>query len=98
VVPWAAGLISSRSGDPSRGIAPFPHARTDDIVPRITVNDEPRDVAAGATVADLLAALELRSRFVAVERNRELVPRTRHSECALEEGDAIEVVTLVGGG
>ncbi len=65
---------------------------------QITVNDEVRDVAAGSTIADLLEELGMRPKFVAVERNLELVPRARHAECELEENDRLEVVTLVGGG
>lgn len=65
---------------------------------RILVNDEPRDVPPGTTVADYLAGLGLRTQFVAVERNEELVPRARHAQCVLTEGDRLEVVTLVGGG
>jgi sulfur carrier protein len=65
---------------------------------QIMVNDEARDVAAGATIADLLQELGMRPKFVAVERNLELVPRARHAECELAENDRLEVVTLVGGG
>jgi len=65
---------------------------------RITLNGEVREVAAGASIRDVLESLGLTSERVAVERNRELVPRTLHAETELEPGDAIEVVTLVGGG
>ncbi|MBL6705950.1 MAG: sulfur carrier protein ThiS [Planctomycetaceae bacterium] len=65
---------------------------------QITVNDEAREVAAGTTIADLLEELGMRPKFVAVERNLELVPRARHAECKLAENDRLEVVTLVGGG
>lgn len=65
---------------------------------QITVNDEVREVAAGSTIADLLVELGMRPKFVAVERNLELIPRARHAECELAENDKLEVVTLVGGG
>jgi thiamine biosynthesis protein ThiS len=64
----------------------------------ISVNGTPREVDAGTTIKSLLALLSMEPRFLAVERNYELVPRSRHSECVLTEGDAIEIVTLVGGG
>ncbi len=64
----------------------------------ILVNGEPRQIAAGTTVADLLAELGVEPRQVAVEVNLELVPRGRHAEHALTAGDSLEVVTLVGGG
>ncbi|MEM6655440.1 MAG: sulfur carrier protein ThiS [Planctomycetota bacterium] len=65
---------------------------------RITVNGEPRDLADGATISDLLAALDIRVKHVAVEHNREVVPRANHAETRLADGDQLEVVTLVGGG
>ncbi len=64
----------------------------------IVLNGEPKQVVADLFVADLLAELGLKSKFVAVERNRELVPRARHAECRLAPGDRVEIVTLVGGG
>ncbi len=69
---------------------------TDSI--EITVNGDLRRVPAGLTVADLIADLGLAGRRVAVERNRDVVPRARHGEQRLEPGDRLEVVTLVGGG
>jgi thiamine biosynthesis protein ThiS len=65
---------------------------------QIYVNEEPREIETGATVAWLINRLELEPRFLAVERNRELVPRREHSGCVLAEGDRLEIVTLVGGG
>ena len=64
----------------------------------ITVNGAPRRVSPGATVADLITDLGLGDRQVAVERNRDVVPRARHAEVRLESGDHVEVVTFVGGG
>ncbi|MEX0729004.1 MAG: sulfur carrier protein ThiS, partial [Planctomycetaceae bacterium] len=60
----------------------------------ITLNGEPRTVADGATVADLLNELKLDPRYLAVERNFVLVPRKEHAECQLQPGDTIEIVTL----
>ena len=65
---------------------------------KITVNGEERQVADGLTVRALLELLEMPTRYVAVERNREIVPRGVHGETALEADDAIEIVTMVGGG
>jgi sulfur carrier protein len=67
-------------------------------VPTIVLNGESRDLRPGATVSSLIADLGLDSRQVAVERNREVVPRARHGETVLAEGDHVEVVTFVGGG
>ena len=64
----------------------------------ITLNGEQRDVPGPLTVAGLIDHLGLRPDRVAVERNRDLVPRSRHGTAALADGDVLEVVTLVGGG
>lgn len=65
---------------------------------QVVVNGQPRAVAAGATVKDLIAALGLAGKPVAVERNREVVPKAKHGETELAAGDQLEVVTFVGGG
>ena len=65
---------------------------------QITVNGEPLDVPPGTTIAQVVERMRLQPRFVAVERNLELVPRVRHGECVVEPGDRLEIVTLVGGG
>jgi thiamine biosynthesis protein ThiS len=64
----------------------------------IHINDEQRKIDTGTTVAELLEQMQMQPRYVAVERNRELIPRAVHAECVLEEGDRLEIVTLVGGG
>ena len=64
----------------------------------IIVNDQSRQLSPGTTVAELIRELGMRSQFVAVERNRELVPRAEHARCILADMDQLEIVTLVGGG
>jgi thiazole synthase len=64
----------------------------------ITLNGDPRRVAPGATIATLLADLDLDPAKVAVERNRVIVPRSTFAAQALGAGDALEVVHFVGGG
>lgn len=64
----------------------------------ITVNGQAKPLPPGATIASLLAELKLAGRPVAVEVNRTLVPREKHAEQALAEGDVVEIVALVGGG
>lgn len=65
---------------------------------QLTVNGECRETADGTTVAALLEELRLNAKPVAVEVNLELVPRQRHAQHRLAEGDRLEIVTLVGGG
>ena len=62
------------------------------------VNGEPRALDDGATVADLVAALDLGPRRIAIEVNRAVVPRAEYPATALREGDAVEVIHFVGGG
>ncbi len=64
----------------------------------ITVNGEERDVAAGATVADVLAALGLSPKTVLVQRNDDIIERAEFDNTHLSDGDALELVRLVGGG
>jgi thiazole synthase len=64
----------------------------------ITLNGEPRELPGPMTVAELLVFLGVKPQYVAVEINRDLVPRARHTEANVVPGDVLEVVTLVGGG
>jgi len=65
---------------------------------KITVNGDPREVPGGTTVADLIGILGIESGRVAVEVNREIVTKSLHETHALEDGDRVEIVTMVGGG
>lgn len=65
---------------------------------QIQLNGASQDVPPDTTVADLLQSLDLDPRALAVERNECLVPRQQHQATTLEAGDAVEIVTLVGGG
>ncbi len=65
---------------------------------RLTINGEERQVEPRTTVKQLLAGLGLQDTIVAVERNEEVVPRARHENTELCEGDRVEVVHFVGGG
>ena len=64
----------------------------------VVINGQPRTVNAGTSVAGLIGDLGLSGKPVAVERNREVIPRARHAETLLAAGDRLEVVTFVGGG
>ena len=64
----------------------------------VVINGQPRTVNAGTTVAALVGELGLGDRKVAVERNREVVPRAQHAATVLADGDRLEIVTFVGGG
>ena len=64
----------------------------------ITVNGEPMRLPAGASVSDLLERLRVATPRVAVERNREILPKAEYPGTPLADGDVFEVVELVGGG
>ena len=64
----------------------------------VTLNGEPRRLAASATLDALLAELGLDPRGVVVELNRRIVRRPELAGTALQDGDAIELVHFVGGG
>ena len=64
----------------------------------ISINGEPRRVAAGLSVAGLVAELGLNPKKIAVERNLEIVPRSTHADVMLADGDQLEIVHFVGGG
>jgi sulfur carrier protein len=63
----------------------------------LTLNGASTEVDA-ATVADLVRALGLEGKRIAVERNGAIVPRSRYSDTALSRGDRLEIVGAVGGG
>lgn len=65
---------------------------------RIFLNGEAKSFGDPLTVAQLLGALGLAERRVAVEINQEIVPRSRHAEHRLRDDDRVEVVFAVGGG
>jgi len=64
----------------------------------VTVNGTPRDFPESLTFAQLLHELELAGRRLAIERNGEIVPRSRFGDARLADGDRVEVVMAVGGG
>ena len=65
---------------------------------QLSVNGQPRQLEPGANLERLLQALELAGKKVAVEKNGEIVPRSRYEQTPLAEGDRLEIVVAVGGG
>ena len=63
----------------------------------IHVNGQPKEIADGTTVAQLIAQHNLTPDKVAVELNRRLIRAERY-ETVLKAGDEVEIVTFVGGG
>ena len=65
---------------------------------QVTVNGAARRFERPLEVSALLSSLNLQGKKVAVERNGEIVPRSRFAEQRLAEGDRLEIVVAVGGG
>jgi thiamine biosynthesis protein ThiS len=65
---------------------------------RLTINGDDREFSSASTLAELLHHLEMKPDRVAVELNRELVPRDRWPATPLRDGDRLEIVHFVGGG
>lgn len=65
---------------------------------RVVLNGCETDVLGGATIGQLVDRVVKDRSRVAVERNREIVPRALYDTTDVSPGDVIEVVTLVGGG
>jgi sulfur carrier protein len=64
----------------------------------IVLNGEPMQVSEGLSVGALLASTDRAGRRVAVEVNREIVPRSQHASRVLHDGDRVEIVQAMGGG
>lgn len=82
------GAAAMHSAPPAPGTA--------DIA--ITLNGEPRRLPAGTSIAEMLLRIGLDPARVAVERNRDIVPRSTLADVALADGDVLEIVHFVGGG
>jgi thiamine biosynthesis protein ThiS len=64
----------------------------------ILVNGEPRPLAPGATVLDLVTELGRHPRTVAIELNGDILPRDAWADRRLQSGDRLEIVHFVQGG
>jgi sulfur carrier protein len=62
------------------------------------INGETRQFDAAPTLLDLIRSEGLEGRRVAIEVNGEIVPRSRHAETGIRNGDRIEIVHAIGGG
>ena len=65
---------------------------------RIRLNGEDHELPGPISLAGLVERLRLDVRKIAIERNLEIVPRSRYGDTALGEGDHLEIVSFVGGG
>jgi thiamine biosynthesis protein ThiS len=69
-----------------------------DAAIRAKVNGRAMDLPSGLTIAALLHRLEIQPALVAVEHNREIVPKSDYESRSISNGDSLEIVHFVGGG
>lgn len=65
---------------------------------KVTINGEARELPDGLNVRSMLSHLEIAANRVAIERNRDILPRTQWQETPVEVNDSYEIVQFVGGG
>ena len=65
---------------------------------RVTINGEERGFPGPLTVGELLTSLGLDIRKIALERNREILPRSSYAQTEVADGDQLEIVHFIGGG
>ena len=65
---------------------------------RLLINGQEKEFPALATVAALIDHLGTKSDRVAVELNRDIIPRAKWDSTSLNDGDRLEIVHFVGGG
>ena len=70
----------------------------DSIATSITLNGDPYPIDADMPLTALLERLNMRRSRVAVEINREIVPKARYDETIVRAGDNVEIINFVGGG
>jgi len=56
------------------------------------------DLPDGMSLLDLITHLELPERKIAIERNREVVPKSNYRDVTLENHDVLEIIHFIGGG
>jgi thiamine biosynthesis protein ThiS len=64
----------------------------------LTINGEARVLPSAETLAALVDQLGMKYDRVAIELNREIVPRGQWEQTRLQDGDRLEIVQFVGGG
>ncbi len=65
---------------------------------QLLVNGQPQHLDATISVSELLRNMGLEGKRLAIDRNGEIVPRSKFDEQMLIDGDRLEIVTAIGGG
>ena len=64
----------------------------------IILNNELDDVHDGITIKELLDDKNITTKYIAIEINKKIIPKSSYHEHELREGDNIEIITAIGGG
>jgi sulfur carrier protein len=65
---------------------------------QVTVNGAPRTIDSAANLVELVRLLGLEGKRIAIERNGEIVPKSRYAATRVDANDRLEIVAAVGGG
>ncbi len=65
---------------------------------KITVNGKELDVNADTTLSALLEGLDIKGQGMAIELNREVVPKSRYMDTLIKDNDSLEIIRMTGGG
>jgi sulfur carrier protein len=68
------------------------------IAMNVVVNGETRTIDATGSLSELVQALGLAGKRIAIECNGEIVPKSRYADTRVAPGDRLEIVAAVGGG
>ncbi|MCU1298555.1 MAG: sulfur carrier protein ThiS [Acidobacteriaceae bacterium] len=93
-----SGFYSSDLCAPRGPSLSLPSVPCDNLLVKLQINGESRDFTSSLTLAALVDQLGMKSDRVAIELNREIVPRDSWTVTNLSEGDRLEIVHFVGGG
>jgi len=64
----------------------------------IMLNNEDSEVRDGITIAQLLKDREIENKYIAVEVNKIIIPKSDYQKYEIKNGDRIEIITAIGGG
>ena len=64
----------------------------------IILNNELDEVLDGITIKELLDDKKIKTKYIAIEINKKIIPKSSYHEHELREGDKIEIITAIGGG
>ena len=64
----------------------------------ITVNGSKEDFPSDFNVLGLLNSMNLQDKRIALEINKEIIPRSEYDNHALNDGDIVEIIHSIGGG